>query len=128
MPSKKTLVDVGIGALVTFALSFLPFSSVLGGAVTASRGNGGYRSGLGLGLAAGVVAMVPLFALFAPALAIAGMLGFGIPPSSPAYEVFLAIVLALFALYTAGLSALGGLASVWIRDNTDWELDPARWI
>ena len=72
--------------------------------------------------------MVPLLALFLPALTIAGWLGFGIPPSSPAYGLFLALVGTFFLLYTVGLSAVGGLGGIWARQNTDWNLDPERWL
>lgn len=121
-------VDAGMGALVTIGLSALPFSPAVGGAVTAFRRDGGYLSGFGVGFVAGFLAMLPLLALFVPALATAGFLGFGVPPSSPAYDVFLALVFLFFLLYTVGLSALGGVTGVWIRDNTAWDLDPARWI
>ncbi|QIO23308.1 DUF5518 domain-containing protein [Haloarcula sp. JP-L23] len=125
---RETLVDAGWGALVTVALSFVPFSSVIGGAVAANRHGSGYASGLWLGLLAGVGAMVPLLVLFVPALSIAGALGFGIHPSSPAYELFLALVFAFFLAYTVGLSALGGLGGVWVARHTEWQLDPGRWL
>jgi hypothetical protein len=125
---RETLVDVGWGAVVTLALSVLPFSPVVGGAVAANRHGGGYAVGLALGALAGVVAMVPLLGLFVPALYVAGRLGFGIPPGAPGYELFLAIVFALFLAYTVGLSALGGLGGAWASANTDWNLDPGRWL
>jgi len=125
---RETLVDAGWGALATLTLSIFPFSSVIGGAVAANRHGGGYRSGLWLGTLAGVAAMVPLLALFLPSLFIAGLLGVGIPPSSPGYELFLALVFAFFLAYTVGLSALGGLGGAWVGANTDWNLDPARWL
>ena len=125
---RETFVDAGWGALVTLALSIFPFSSVVGGAVAASRHGGGYASGLWLGTLAGVAASAPLLALFVPSLFIAGALGFGIPPSSPGYGLFLAVVFAFFLAYTVGLSALGGLVGAWARANTDWNPDPVRWL
>lgn len=115
----------GYGALVTVGLSFVPFSSLLGGAVAAVRYDRGYGRGLAVGVLAGVGAAIPLGALFVPALWIARWLGFGIDPTAPAYPLFLAIVGALFLLYTVGLSALGGVAGVWADANTDLPLDPA---
>lgn len=120
--------DAGWGAAVTVVLSVIPFSPIVGGAVATSRRESGYVAGLGVGAVSGVLAGIPLLALFVPALIIAGLLGFGIAPSSSAYSVFLAIVFGLFGLYTVGLSALGGIGGVWARDNTDWDLDPARWL
>lgn len=128
MNRDGALVAAGAGALITVALSFIPFSSVLGGIAAASRRGGGYLSGLSIGTAAGVLAMVPLAALFVPALGIAGYLGFGISPTAPAYDLFLAIVFLLFVLYTVGSSALGGVLGVWIRVNTTWNLDPMHWV
>ena len=121
---RRALVDATVGAGVTLALSFLPLSSLAGGATAAYRDGGGYARALGLGALSGVAAGVPLLALFAPALWIAGRLGFGIPPSSPAYDLFLAISFALFAVYTVGLSAVGGLAGTWLRRHTSLDLDP----
>jgi hypothetical protein len=125
---KKTFVDAGWGALVTLGLSILPFSSVVGGAVAANRHGGGYASGLWLGALAGLAAMVPLLGLFVPSLYVAGLLGFGIAPSSPGYGLFLALVFAFFLAYTVGLSALGGLGGAWARAHTNWDLDPVRWL
>ncbi|EMA21147.1 DUF5518 domain-containing protein [Haloarcula amylolytica] len=125
---RESVTNAGIGALVTVALSFIPFSSVAGGAVAAANHGGSYRTGLWLGTLAGVCAMVPLLALFLPALYIAGLLGFGIPPGAPGYDLFLALVFSFFLLYTVGLSALGGLGGVWVKGHTDWNLDANRWL
>ncbi|NHX38997.1 MULTISPECIES: DUF5518 domain-containing protein [Haloarcula] len=125
---RESVTNAGIGALVTVALSFIPFSSMAGGAVAAANHGGSYRTGLWLGTLAGACAMVPLLALFIPALYIAGLLGFGIPPGAPGYDLFLALVFTFFLLYTVGLSALGGLGGVWIPAHTDWDLDANRWL
>jgi hypothetical protein len=121
-------VDAVYGAVVTVVLSFVPFSSVLGGGVAAFRQECGYLRGGGVGLLAGILAAIPLVALFVPALWIAGTLGFGVAPSSPAYGVFLALVGVFFVVYTVGFSALGGVLGVWIRYNTDWGFDPGEWV
>lgn len=121
-------VTVAYGGLVTVVLSFVPFSPVFGGAVAADRSaRGGYLAGLTVGLLAGVVAAVPLALLFVPALRIAGILGFGFGPGSLVYDLFLAFLGGFFLVYTGGLSALGGLVGVWVRDHTDRRLDPLAW-
>ena len=125
---RESVTNAGVGALVTVALSFIPFSSMAGGAVAAANHGGSYRTGLWLGTLAGACAMVPLLALFIPALYIAGLLGFGIAPGAPGYDLFLALVFGFFLLYTVGLSALGGLAGVWVSAHTDWQLDADRWL
>ncbi|MBV0922636.1 hypothetical protein KTS45_00335 [Halomicroarcula limicola] len=72
---------------------------------------------------AGVAAMVPLLALY-----VAGALGVGVPPSSPAYDLFLGLVFGFFLAYAVGLSTVGGLGGTWMRRHTDWNLDPSRWL
>lgn len=125
---RETLVDAGWGAAVTVVLSVIPFSSLVGGAVAANRHGGGYASGLGIGALSGAVAAVPLLVLFVPAIYIAGLLGFGLSPSAPGYDVFLGLVFALFLAYTVGLSAVGGLGGTWATRNTSWDLDLSRWL
>ncbi|WP_415382653.1 DUF5518 domain-containing protein [Halosimplex sp. TS25] len=122
------LWDVGYGALVTLALSVIPFSPVAGGAAAAFRGETGYLAGVGLGLLAGVVAVLPLALVLLPALRVVAWLGVGISPASTAYGLFLGLVAALFLAYTVGLSAVGGAVGVWVRRHTDWNLDPVRWL
>lgn len=127
MDRDGLLFNGGVGAAVTLALSMVPFSSLAGGAVAASGTEGRYGSGIAAGFVAGLFAMIPLLALFVPSLAIAGRFGFGIAPSSPAYDLYLALVFAFFLLYTVGLSVVGGVAGIWIRDRTAWDLDlPSR--
>jgi hypothetical protein len=117
-----------VGAAVTVVLSMLPCSSVLGGAVAAARYDGGYLDGLLVGGLAGVGAAVPLAVLFVPAVWIAGAFGFGVPPSAPGYGLFLAVLGALFLVYTVGLSAVGGVLGVRIEAETGVDLDPGTWL
>jgi len=126
--SGSIVRDAGWGAAVTVVLSVFPFSPVVGGAVAANGRDGGYVAGFGIGALSGTVAAIPLLALFVPAIFLVGLLGFGIPPSSPNYDVFLAIVFGLFGLYTVGLSALGGVGGVWARRHRGWDLDPSQWL
>lgn len=125
---RRAFTDAGVGALVTVGLSVLPFSSILGGAIAANRHGGRYRRGLWIGCLAGIGAMIPLLVLFVPALYIAGLLGFGIPPSAPGYGIFLGLVFGFFLLYTVGLSGLGGLVGIWVREHTEWTFDPSRFL
>jgi hypothetical protein len=115
------------GAVVTLVLSVLPFSPVLGGAVAAVRYDSGYVAGLGVGALAGVVAAVPLGVLLVPAMWLVSYLGF-IARSSPAYGVFVALVVGLFLVYTVGGSAVGGLVGVAVDRHTDRDFDGSRWL
>lgn len=122
------LRDAGWGAAVTVVLSIVPFSPVVGGVVASHQRDSGYGAGVGVGILSGILAAIPLLALFVPAIAIVSVLGYGIAPSSPAYGLFLALVFGLFGLYTVGLSALGGAGGVWARRHREWDLDPSRWL
>lgn len=115
------------GAAVTIFLSFLPFSPVAGGAVAAVRYDRGYLAGVGVGLLAGVLAAIPLIAAVVPAVWLVSTLGYGVSPNSPVYDVFLAIVAAMFLGYTVGLSALGGPVGVALDRHTTVRVDPATY-
>lgn len=121
------VVPVLGGAAVTVFFSFLPFSPVAGGAVAAVRYDRGYLAGLGVGTLAGVVAAIPLVALFVPAVWLVSALGYGVDPGSPVYDVFLALVGAMFLGYTVGLSALGGPLGVALDRHTAVRVDLTSW-
>lgn len=121
LPAGGSLpVAVLAGAVVTVVLSVVPFSPVIGGAVTARRYDRGYARGVGAALVAGLLAAVPLALLVALALWIVVLLGVGVPPGSPGFGVFLAIVGVFFLAYVLGGSGVGGAAGVWTERNTDW--------
>ncbi len=125
---RESVTNAGIGALVTVALSFVPFSSVAGGAVAAANHGGSYRTGLWLGTLAGACAMVPLLALFIPALYIAGLLGIGFRPAHRGTTCFWRSCSSFYRCTVSRLSAFGGLGGVWMSGHTDWDLDAIRWL
>ncbi|MFB6308869.1 MAG: DUF5518 domain-containing protein [Haloarculaceae archaeon] len=124
------LYDAGVGAAVTLLLTLspLPFTPLAGGAVASYRRRCGWLAGAGAGLLSGIVVSIPLLVLFVPIFAIVTWLGFGIQPESPAFELYVGLVFAIFFAYTVGLSLLGGIGGVYAHRYTDWNLDPGRFF
>lgn len=124
MGEGDTLLNAVIGAVVTVLTSFVPVSPVIGGAVA------GYlqrRDGLSVGALSGVLAAIPLVALFGLLLTFFGVfLGFGAPTELLAFGALglfgLLLVFAVLVLISALLGALGGLLGVYIYEETDGDL------
>lgn len=117
MASGRTVVHALVGAVVSVVLSFVPFSTILGGAVAGFLEGPDGRDGLIAGALTGVITFVPIvgFALFA-----LGIVGFGMGVAVVPIEGF-AVVLVLIAmlstvvlLYTVGLSLLGGYLGAYL--------------
>lgn len=121
MAEGDTFLNALIGAAVSVILSFLPFSPVLGGLVAGYLEGGSREDGLRVGAISGVVALIPVAGVL---LLVAGVGSFlllgGIPPrAGAAGAVFLLLVGLLAALYTVGLSALGGWLGNYVKQDTD---------
>lgn len=126
----NTLVNALLGGVVSVVLGFVPFSPVLGGAVAGYLQGADTSRGVRVGIYAGLVAAVPLaFVLFL----LVSMLSFVPVPGgfesgamdgsaaaasggSPLLAIgVLLVVFALAALYTVGLSALGGYLGSYVK-------------
>jgi hypothetical protein len=105
-----------VGALVAVVLSFLPFSPVLGGGVAGYLRAGSRSAGATVGAAAGLLASLPVLAVFG---LVASVLGLGTLGALTAGSVeaaglsvafaLLVVVGGLFAVGTVvALSAVGG--------------------
>lgn len=113
--APNTLLNAFIGGIVGVVLSFLPFSTVLGGGVAGYLEGGDYTAGAKVGAVAGLVA-------FAPFILIIGI-GLAVIPVTVAPEVGVQLALwvsvlliVLFAaFYTVGLSMLGGVLGVYLK-------------
>jgi hypothetical protein len=124
MGEGDTLLNAVIGAVVTVLTSFVPVSPVIGGAVA------GYlqgRDGPTVGALSGVLAALPLLALFGLLLAFLGaFVGFGAPGELLAFGALgLAGLLVAFVVLVAisgALGAFGGLLGVYIHEETDGDL------
>ena len=116
---SSTGVNALVGGVASIVLAFLPFSTVLGGAIAGYLEGPETDAGLKVGLYAGIVAVVPL-ALFGFLfggffLAFTPMMG----PRGGAIGALSIVALLFFGflalLYTVGLSALGGILGAYLH-------------
>lgn len=126
--ARSSLANQLIGAAVTVVASFLPFSPVLGGAVTGYlEANSGrdvdVEGGAWSGAVSGLIASVPLAFVVFLVVGVASLLmglGFGwLPAASVAVlAVFVLFLLFLLVMYTVFLGALGGAIGVYVASET----------
>ena len=117
------LINGFLGGVVAVLVAFLPFSTVLGGAVAGYLQGPDRRAALKAGALAGLVALVPLLLL---AFLGAGFL-FIVPvsPGGPGpgagFWGFLAVaaltVLGVLGIYTVGGGALGGYVGSYLKED-----------
>lgn len=112
---SNTLLNAVIGAVAGIVLSFIPLSTVLGGAVAGYLEGGDTDAGLRVGALAGIIMLIP-FALFG-LLFVMFYLGFGTGGAPIAFGLFAVIILLFGAVYTVGLSAVGGYLGVYIKQE-----------
>lgn len=117
MVSGRTVVHALVGAIVGVVLSFIPFSTVLGGAVAGFLEGPDGRRGAAAGALSGAIAFVPIAGLFLLVLAI---LGFGVSAAAVPLEgvalaaVAMAVASMIALLYTVGLSIVGGYLGAYL--------------
>jgi len=116
MVQTRTLVNAIIGAVISVVASFIPGSTVLGGAIAGFLEGPDERAGAIAGALAGAITFVPflIFGFF-----FAGFLGLGLIGGLPIEGVVL-FTLVIFSagffllLYTVGLSLLGGYLGAYL--------------
>jgi hypothetical protein len=116
---SSTGVNALVGGLASIVLAFLPFSTVLGGALAGYLEGPDTDAGLKVGLYAGLVAIVPLalagFLFGGALLAFTPMMG----PRGGAVGALGVVAFLFFGvlglLYTVGLSALGGVLGAYLH-------------
>ena len=119
MAEGDTLLNAVIGGVASIVLSFVPFSPVLGGAVAGYLHGGDRGAGVRIGVYAGVVAAIPFALILLFAIAVFGVfLSFG-SGSGAVLLLFVLLALVVAAVYTVGLSALGGWLGNYVRYDTD---------
>ncbi|WP_262178087.1 DUF5518 domain-containing protein [Haloarcula laminariae] len=122
MGEQDTLLNAVIGAVASAVLGFVPFSPVLGGAIAGYLQGGTRSDGLRVGAISGVLGLFVGAVFFGLFFVLFGayLFGVGAPPLFSHFALFvLAIGAILSALYTVGLSALGG----WLGNYARYEMD-----
>lgn len=112
---SSTLINAVIGAIVGIVLSFIPLSTVLGGAVAGYLEEGDTGDGLRVGGIAGVIMLVPL--VFVGFLMMMFMTGFALGRPPIRFGIMMFFMLVFVALYTVGLSIVGGFLGVYLKDE-----------
>jgi hypothetical protein len=123
MADGDTLVNAVLGAVVSVVLTpLVPFAPVVGGVAAGYLEGGDRTAGLRIGAVSGAIALVPLLVL---AVVVANVLfvflagGMGMSRMVGGLG-FLALFLGagVAAVYTVGLSALGGWLGNYVRSDT----------
>ena len=124
MSDRSRALNALIGAAVTVVLTFIPFSSLLGGGVAGYLEGGEVGDGVRVGALSGLFATVPvlLFMFFIGSLLSLGMMGTGGARMLLAGGLFLLVGVLFALIYVVGLSAIGGAVGAAIKDDPD--LDP----
>ncbi len=115
--APNTLLNALIGGLAGIVLSFIPFSTVLGGGIAGYLEGGDSTAGAKVGALAGIVAFVPFIFIIGIALLfipVVSMSGVGVQLGLWVSVLFIVL---LAAVYTVGLSALGGVLGVYVKEE-----------
>jgi hypothetical protein len=107
---SATGINAIIGGVVSIVLSFIPLSTVIGGAVSGYLEGGTPEDGLKVGAISGALVFIPFALLGLFGLALLGVIG-----APTAFGVIGLFVLVFSAIYTIGLSALGGYLGVYVK-------------
>jgi hypothetical protein len=113
-PRRDDFGDAVTGAVVTYVLSFVPLSPILGGASAGYLGGGDRRVAVRAGALSGLFATVPL------AVAL-GAVAVGVATTAVPVNLFVAGLLlvstAVVVLYFVGLGAVGGFIAAALDDR-----------
>jgi hypothetical protein len=112
---SNTSLNALVGAVAGVVLSFIPLSTLLGGAVAGYLEGGESSDGLRVGAIAGLMMLVPL--VFIVVFVMLFLTGAG-PRGAPVMFFMMTIVMFLLgAVYTVGLGAVGGYLGVYLKNE-----------
>ena len=109
----NTTFNALVGGAAGIVLSFVPGSTLLGGGVAGYLEGGQPADGLRVGALAGLVMLVPF--VFFGFLASIFFLGAG--SSAPAFGALFVVFLVFGALYTVGLSIVGAVLGIYVKNE-----------
>ncbi|MDZ7851053.1 MAG: DUF5518 domain-containing protein [Halodesulfurarchaeum sp.] len=119
--ARSPVLNAIIGGIAGVILSFIPLSPILGGAIAGYLQDGTGENGVKVGAGAGLVMLLPFLFIGFFLVMILGFGGishtYGMEFGATPFFVGLIglFAIALTALYTVGLSALGGYLGVYVR-------------
>lgn len=116
MAEGDTLLNAGVGALVSIVLSWLPFAAVLGGAVAAylEVSEADVGEGARVGALSGLIALLPVVLI----LFLLGSLVPFLPLEIGALgAIALFFVFVVTAAYLIGAGALGGVLGAYLKEE-----------
>lgn len=119
MRNRSVLLNAVVAAVAAVVLSFVPLSTLLGGAIGGFLQGADAREGVIVGALAGLLTLLPFGAIGFGVLFVLGIVGAGGAPIEGIVVFFVfALVIAVVAfLYTVGLSALGGFLGATLADE-----------
>lgn len=109
-----------IGGVVAIVFSFIPFSPVLGGGVAGYLQGTTYDAGAKAGAIAGLVAFLPFVAILGAVLLFIPVFGGFEPGPQVAFWAVALFVFVVSAVYTIGLSVVGGALGVYVKEDHNY--------
>lgn len=115
--TPNTLLNALIGGIAGVLLAFIPFSTVLGGGVAGYLEGGDSRSGAKVGALAGLFVFIPFVVIIAISLFFVPVAPGPGGGAQLAVWVTVLLIALVAALYTVGLSLVGGVLGVYLKEN-----------
>jgi len=109
---SSPVLNAVIGGVAGILLAFIPLSPILGGGIAGYLQRGPRDAGVKVGAGAGLVMLLPYVFI---GFFLLMLLGLGGTPA--AFGLFALIVIGMMAVYTVGLSALGGYLGVYVYEE-----------
>lgn len=111
----STTLNALIGAVAGVVLSFIPLSTVLGGAIAGYLEGGKAGDGVRVGTIAGAIMLIPF--VFIGLVFVLFFVGVGTGQTTTVFGMLMFLFVLLGAVYTVGLSAVGGYLGIYIKNE-----------